>query len=98
MATHSSILAGKIPWTEEPGRLQSVESESDTTKHKHFLGVGGAGKFSHYYSLYKIILWLSLRSLRAGSVFYSSFFAFVVPAHVCECKNPDGMIGMSTHN
>ena len=25
MATHSSTLAGKIPWTEEPGRLQSVE-------------------------------------------------------------------------
>ena len=24
MATHSSILAGKIPWTEEPGGLQSV--------------------------------------------------------------------------
>ena len=24
MATHSSILAWKIPWTEEPGRLQSV--------------------------------------------------------------------------
>ena len=23
MATHSSILAGKIPWTEEPGGLQS---------------------------------------------------------------------------
>ena len=26
MATHSSILAGKIPWTEEPGRLQSMGS------------------------------------------------------------------------
>ena len=26
MATHSSILAWKIPWTEEPGRLQSVWS------------------------------------------------------------------------
>ena len=26
MATHSSILAWKIPWTEEPGRLQSVGS------------------------------------------------------------------------
>ena len=25
MATHSSILAGKIPWMEEPGRLQSIE-------------------------------------------------------------------------
>ena len=26
MATHSSILAWKIPWTEEPGRLESVGS------------------------------------------------------------------------
>ena len=25
MATHSGILAWKVPWTEEPGRLQSVE-------------------------------------------------------------------------
>ena len=24
MATHSSILAWRIPWTEEPGELQSV--------------------------------------------------------------------------
>ena len=24
MATHSSILAWKIPWTEEPGRVQSM--------------------------------------------------------------------------
>ena len=27
MATHSSIIAWKIPWTEEPGRLQSMESQ-----------------------------------------------------------------------
>ena len=27
MATHSSILAWKIPWTEEPGRLQSMASQ-----------------------------------------------------------------------
>ena len=27
MATHSSILAWEIPWTEEPGRLQSVGSQ-----------------------------------------------------------------------
>ena len=32
MATHSSILAWRIPWTEEPCRLQSIGSqESDTT-------------------------------------------------------------------
>ena len=32
MATHSSILAGKIPWTQEPGGLQSMGlQELDTT-------------------------------------------------------------------
>ena len=40
MATHSSILAWKIPWTEEPSRLHSPwgHKESDTTEqltHKH---------------------------------------------------------------
>ena len=28
MATHFSILAGKIPWTEEPGGLQAMGSET----------------------------------------------------------------------
>ena len=27
MATHSRILAWKIPWTEEPGRLQAIGSQ-----------------------------------------------------------------------
>ena len=27
MATHSSILPWKIPWTENPGGLQSIESQ-----------------------------------------------------------------------
>ena len=43
MAAHSSILVWRIPWTEEPGKLQSMESqESDTTEqltHRTFLGV-----------------------------------------------------------
>ena len=30
METHSSILAWRIPWTEEPGGLQSMESQSRT--------------------------------------------------------------------
>ena len=30
MATYSSTLAWKIPWTEEPGRLQSTGSVSQT--------------------------------------------------------------------
>ena len=30
MATHSSVLAWRIPWTEEPGGLQSTGSQSQT--------------------------------------------------------------------
>ena len=30
MATHSSVLAWEIPWTEEPGGPQSTESQSQT--------------------------------------------------------------------
>ena len=37
MAPHSSTLAWKIPWMEEPGGLQSMGSqESDTTERLHF--------------------------------------------------------------
>ena len=47
-ATHSSILAWDIPWTEEPDRLQSMEShragynratEHTRTTHNCYLGV-----------------------------------------------------------
>ena len=33
MATHSSVLAWEIPWTEEPGGLESTGSQSDATEH-----------------------------------------------------------------
>ena len=38
MATHSSTLAWKIPWMEEPGRLQSTRGhkELDTTERQQF--------------------------------------------------------------
>ena len=29
LATPFNVLAWRIPWTEEPGRLQSIESQSD---------------------------------------------------------------------
>ena len=35
MAPHSSTLAWKIPWIEEPGGLQSIQ-DSDTTEQLHF--------------------------------------------------------------
>ena len=32
MATHPNILAWRIPWTEEPGRLQSMGTQSEVTQ------------------------------------------------------------------
>ena len=40
MATHSSILAWEIPWTQEPGRLHSMGvTESNKTEHTHYTNV-----------------------------------------------------------
>ena len=33
MATHSSILTWEIPWTQEPGRLQSMDSQEQQNHH-----------------------------------------------------------------
>jgi hypothetical protein len=46
MATHSSILAWRIPWMEELGGLQSTgRKESDTTERLHF----------HFYTVHKML-------------------------------------------
>ena len=47
LATHSSILARRIPWTEEPGRLQSTGSQrvghdlATNHTHTHYKWYGG---------------------------------------------------------
>ena len=44
MATHSSILPWKIPWTEEPLYSPWGCKESDTTKHARTQGQGRVGR------------------------------------------------------
>ena len=40
MTTHPSILAWRIPWTEEPGRLPVTQSDTtEATQHAHTLWV-----------------------------------------------------------
>ena len=48
MATHSSTLVWKIPWSEEPGSLQSMGSLGVTTEQLHFhFSLSCIGKGNH---------------------------------------------------
>ena len=52
IATHSSITAWRIPWTVEPGRLQSMEVQSDLTErlntHMHTHNGKESENYIHY--------------------------------------------------
>ena len=54
MATHCSILAGRIPWTEESGRPQSMGSQrvgydlATTHQHNNILILGSLKDFKNY--------------------------------------------------
>ena len=50
MATHSSILAQRIPWTEEPGGLRSMESQRVEHDCSNLASIGSLT--SKYYILY----------------------------------------------
>ena len=56
MATHSSILSWRIPWTEEPGRLQSKELISlDNLDTGSLSGMCIVNMFSQSSSTFKIV-------------------------------------------
>ena len=60
MATHSSILAWKIPWTEESCRLQSPWGckESDITEHAGYMPRSGiTGSYVDHLLLMLLIIW-----------------------------------------
>ena len=51
MATHTSVLAWKIPWTEEPGGLQSIGSQRvghDRSDSAHIGKIKQGGEFRYH--------------------------------------------------
>ena len=64
MATHSSTLAWKIPWMEEPGRLQSMESQRDGATSLHFKEhwVTEWGALSQALSIEELDTWVTFSS------------------------------------
>ena len=78
MTTHSSILAWRIPWTEEPGRLQSmglqrVLRDLVTNTHSPLAGdsciwLPAGGLLSHKLYFLRLVYVLLLKQ-RAGELF-----------------------------
>ena len=81
MATHSSILAWKIPWTEEPGRLWGLKESPPILVFSRVLSCtcGFRVKLIHYIKCYTLILHL-----------LSTFLGFpdvsVVKESACQCS------------
>ena len=66
MATHSSILAWRIPWTEEPGRLcPRGRKESDTTEWLHFTSLHFPSSWNSFRAIK--VKWVSCYSSQAPS-------------------------------
>ena len=65
MATYSSTLAWNTPWTEEPGRLQSIGSqESDTTQQlNHYYRARSRIKIIHLYIFAETLYYKVLSTL-----------------------------------
>ena len=77
MATHSSILAWKIPWTEDPGRLQSMGLQRvrhDWATSLHFTGI-------HTFVLYVCV---SISALQVRYLYhFSRFHIYVIIYDIC---------------
>ena len=93
-ATHSSIVAWRIPWTEEPGGLQSMGfqrvghdwSYLSTAQHAHYqLYCPWLCWFSLLYISYSIIFWLYFFMILSCCIFGCIFFSFSkYSVHMCK--------------
>ena len=70
MTTHSSILSWRIPWTEEPGGLQSGVAELDATEHKACTVNSDLGEFTISAVMKRLVPYFQLHTL--SDVLYAS--------------------------
>ena len=98
MATHSSTLAWKMPWTEEPGRLQSMGSQRighDWPTSLSFSDYSPPGSTVHGISQARILEWVaipfsnSIQSIHYKSTILWCVCVCVLVAHLCPTlRNP----------
>ena len=83
LATHSSILAWRIPWTEEPGRLQSIGSQrvqyhwSDLAQ--HIMVILFLGFFFFLYLTQESLLSCSISAVTYYQTLMTSYILAAVP-------------------
>ena len=84
MATHSSTLAWKIPWTEEPGRLQSMRSLSRRLQSMRSLSRTRLSDFTFTFHFH---------ALEKEMATHSSVLAWRIPG----TGEPGGLPSMGSH-
>ena len=85
MAIHSSTIAWKIPWTEEPGRLQSMGSQSRTRLSDFTLECAKANK-SMVYATNRTSRHLEISAWERSSD--NTGLVLRIPEKNIRCRNP----------
>ena len=97
LATHSSILAWRIPWTKEPGRLHSMRSQSQTQLSDSLVG-WQAFKTMHLY-----FFWINI-NFKSQTVFiylysrahkHNPKTSFGVQLRICQHWEKNGLFGIT---
>ena len=78
MATHSSVLAWKIPWTEEPGGLQSMELQRFGQDLVYMCVCARAHTHTHTHTHKTIFISYIYNLIHAISIIYSLFLSYIV--------------------
>ncbi|CAI9168322.1 unnamed protein product [Rangifer tarandus platyrhynchus] len=97
MATHSGILACEIPWTEGPGRLQSMGSkESDTTYPVNNSHLNGYGWYLIAVLTCSPLLILKLGCFCCCCMWFFIYAEYYIRYMICKCVFP--FCGLPLHS
>ena len=87
MVTDSSILAWKIPWTEEPGKLQSVGSQKSQKRLSNYTTTTASSANEH--QTFKLVTIWRIEWTHTAWVRFESGFSLLQTSACCPVDRPD---------